>query len=280
MRSSTRATCSRSSTRCCAACARTVVPVSHAAASFGVSRPTWYQAQRAYEADGLPGLLPDRPGPRRPHKLSDEVVEALQAAKERTAGADRRRPGRAGAHALRYLGPSPQHRPRPRAGKKTMMKHNGRRAPRSRPGGAFRHTGMATSRCAVMPSSPAPATTATGSPWWRCAASRPGCMPSPNCPPRRPLCAQAASPGPLPTGVETSGDRHSDRHAQGPYGEGSRYERRPPEGGREPPEPRCLPVRASVHSAPGVRPWREHAAPVRAARAGRGAGLADREHHS
>ena len=57
------------------------VPVSHAAASFGVSRPTWYQAQRAYEAGGLPGLLPDRPGPRRPHKLSDEVVEALRAAK-------------------------------------------------------------------------------------------------------------------------------------------------------------------------------------------------------
>ena len=66
------------------------VPVSHAAASFGVSRPTWYQAQRAYEAGGLPGLLPDRPGPRRPHKLSEEVVEALQAAKseqpELTAG--------------------------------------------------------------------------------------------------------------------------------------------------------------------------------------------------
>ena len=57
------------------------VPVSHAAASFGVSRPTWYQAQRAYDAGGLPGLLPDRPGPRRPHKLSDEVVEALRAAK-------------------------------------------------------------------------------------------------------------------------------------------------------------------------------------------------------
>ena len=28
------------------------VSVSHAAASFGVSRPTWYQAQRAYEAAG------------------------------------------------------------------------------------------------------------------------------------------------------------------------------------------------------------------------------------
>ena len=62
------------------------VPVSHAAASFGVSRPTWYQAQRAYEAGGLPGLLPDRPGPRRPHKLSDEVVEALQAAKSEQPG--------------------------------------------------------------------------------------------------------------------------------------------------------------------------------------------------
>ena len=57
------------------------VPVSRAAASFGVSRPTWYQAQRAFETGGLPGLLPDRPGPRRPHKLSDEVVEALRAAK-------------------------------------------------------------------------------------------------------------------------------------------------------------------------------------------------------
>ena len=57
------------------------VSVSHAAASFGVSRPTWYQAQRAYEAGGLPGLLPDRPGPQRPHKLTDEVVEALRAAK-------------------------------------------------------------------------------------------------------------------------------------------------------------------------------------------------------
>ena len=57
------------------------LPVSHAATSFGVSRPTWYQAQRAYEAGGLPALLPHRPGPRRPHKLSDEVVEALHTAK-------------------------------------------------------------------------------------------------------------------------------------------------------------------------------------------------------
>ena len=57
------------------------LPVSHAATSFGVSRPTWYQAHRAYEAGGLPALLPHRPGPRRPHKLSDEVVAALRAAR-------------------------------------------------------------------------------------------------------------------------------------------------------------------------------------------------------
>ena len=57
------------------------VPVSHAAATFGVSRPTWYHAQRAYQAGGLPALLPHRPGPRRAHKLSDEVVDALRTAK-------------------------------------------------------------------------------------------------------------------------------------------------------------------------------------------------------
>ena len=57
------------------------VPVSRAAATFGVSRPTWYQAQRAYDAGGLPALLPHRPGPRRAHKLTEEVVDALRAAK-------------------------------------------------------------------------------------------------------------------------------------------------------------------------------------------------------
>ncbi len=54
--------------------------VSHAAASFGLSRPTYYQAQAAYEQGGLPALLPKKPGPRRAHKLSDEVVAVLQEA--------------------------------------------------------------------------------------------------------------------------------------------------------------------------------------------------------
>lgn len=55
-------------------------PVSRAAADFGLSRPSYYQAQAAYEGGGLPALLPKKPGPRRAHKLSEEVVMALRRA--------------------------------------------------------------------------------------------------------------------------------------------------------------------------------------------------------
>ena len=54
--------------------------VSRSAARFGLSRPSFYQAQKAYEEGGLPALLPKKPGPRRAHKLSEEVVKALQEA--------------------------------------------------------------------------------------------------------------------------------------------------------------------------------------------------------
>jgi transposase len=53
--------------------------VTAAAAAFGFSRPAFYQALAAYQRHGLPGLLPQRPGPRRAHKLSDGVLDfALQ----------------------------------------------------------------------------------------------------------------------------------------------------------------------------------------------------------
>src|SRR5215471_13361145 len=45
-----------------------------AAAAFGFSRSAFYQAQAAYRRHGLPGLIPQRPGPRRAHKLSGEVM--------------------------------------------------------------------------------------------------------------------------------------------------------------------------------------------------------------
>ena len=49
-------------------------PVSVAAAAFGFSRPSWYAAAEALDRQGLPGLLAERPGPRRAHKLTDEIV--------------------------------------------------------------------------------------------------------------------------------------------------------------------------------------------------------------
>jgi transposase len=52
--------------------------VSQTAAGFGLSRPSFYRAQAAYEEGGLPALLSRKPGPRRAHKLSEEVVEALR----------------------------------------------------------------------------------------------------------------------------------------------------------------------------------------------------------
>ena len=53
-------------------------PVTQAAADFGFSRPSFYQAQAVFEAEGLPGLVPQRPGPKRAHKLSEEVVDRLE----------------------------------------------------------------------------------------------------------------------------------------------------------------------------------------------------------
>ena len=45
-----------------------------AAEAFGFSRPSYYQAAAAVDAGGLAALVPARPGPRRAHKLTSEVV--------------------------------------------------------------------------------------------------------------------------------------------------------------------------------------------------------------
>jgi len=49
-------------------------PVTTAAAAFGYSRPSYYQAAAALEASGLEGLVPARPGPRAGHKLTEEIL--------------------------------------------------------------------------------------------------------------------------------------------------------------------------------------------------------------
>lgn len=53
-------------------------PVATSAAAFGLSRPTFYHAQTAFERDGLGGLVPSKPGPRHAHKLSEDVVDLLE----------------------------------------------------------------------------------------------------------------------------------------------------------------------------------------------------------
>ena len=56
--------------------------VARSAQEFGFSRPSFYEAAAALDASGLAGLVPARPGPRRAHKLTDEV---LTFARERLA---------------------------------------------------------------------------------------------------------------------------------------------------------------------------------------------------
>ncbi|MBV8994433.1 MAG: helix-turn-helix domain-containing protein, partial [Pseudonocardiales bacterium] len=53
--------------------------VTEAAARFGYSRPAYYQALTALAACGLAGLVATKPGPRRRHKLTEEVLAWAQA---------------------------------------------------------------------------------------------------------------------------------------------------------------------------------------------------------
>jgi transposase len=52
-------------------------PASEAAESFGFSRVALYQAMAAFQAEGLPGLLPRRRGPKAANKLTDAVLEFI-----------------------------------------------------------------------------------------------------------------------------------------------------------------------------------------------------------
>jgi transposase len=56
-------------------------PVSESAKVFGFSRPSFYQAQTAFEQSGLAGLIPQKPGPRSGHKLTPTVMEFLTQAR-------------------------------------------------------------------------------------------------------------------------------------------------------------------------------------------------------
>jgi transposase len=53
--------------------------VTEATVEYGVSRPTYYQTKASFDAGGLAGLVPKKPGPRGPHKLEGEVLRFVQS---------------------------------------------------------------------------------------------------------------------------------------------------------------------------------------------------------
>jgi transposase len=57
------------------------VSILDAAAAFGVSRPTFYQLQAAFDQAGLVGLLPKQRGPKGGHKVSVEILDYVTSLK-------------------------------------------------------------------------------------------------------------------------------------------------------------------------------------------------------
>jgi transposase len=54
--------------------------ITEASVKFGFSRPSFYQAQAAFQAKGLAGLIPRKRGPKEANKLTAEVIEFIQQA--------------------------------------------------------------------------------------------------------------------------------------------------------------------------------------------------------
>jgi transposase len=52
--------------------------VTNAAVEYGVSRPTYYQAKANLQKAGIAGLVPNKPGPRGPHKIQGDVLAFLK----------------------------------------------------------------------------------------------------------------------------------------------------------------------------------------------------------
>lgn len=54
------------------------VPVTHAAAAFGFCRQSFYVIAAALDAGGPAALVPGKPGPKGPRKLTEEVMEFVE----------------------------------------------------------------------------------------------------------------------------------------------------------------------------------------------------------
>jgi len=62
--------------------------VTEAAAAFAMSRFSFYEAQSAMNRDGLPGLVPKKPGPRGGHKITPEVQAYIEAVSSKEPSLD------------------------------------------------------------------------------------------------------------------------------------------------------------------------------------------------
>ncbi|MGW7368116.1 helix-turn-helix domain-containing protein [Streptomyces sp. NPDC054841] len=54
------------------------VPAARAVREFGFSRQVYYDAAAALDAGGPAALVPGKPGPKGPRKLTDEVMEYIE----------------------------------------------------------------------------------------------------------------------------------------------------------------------------------------------------------
>ena len=63
--------------------------VTHCAADLGFSRPAFYDAQAAFGAAGLGGVIANHQDPRRPHKLTKEVMEFVEETRREHEGITR-----------------------------------------------------------------------------------------------------------------------------------------------------------------------------------------------
>ena len=59
--------------------------ISQAAAAFGFSRPSFYQAQAAFKTSGVAGLAPQKRGPKQGHKLTPDILQFLRKAQAEDA---------------------------------------------------------------------------------------------------------------------------------------------------------------------------------------------------
>ena len=59
------------------------IPVSKSASDFGFSRVSYYQVYKAFEAQGLVGLLAKKRGPKNRHKLGTEIMDFVNELKQK-----------------------------------------------------------------------------------------------------------------------------------------------------------------------------------------------------